>query len=188
VVKWCSDFKSGRVGTTDNERSGRLTASNPKNKARVEAAILGNRRVTVSELEHDLGLSHRTIVRITLELGFHNVCARWVLRALLEDHKAQRMVSALSFLQQYAIHGNFFRCIVTGDETWVHHHSPETKRASMEWKHPGSPRLKKFNMVKSADKVMAKVFWDSKGVLLVDFMEKGTTINAASYCATLEWL
>jgi hypothetical protein len=43
-------------------------------------------------------------------------------------------------------------------------------------------------MVKSAGKVMATVFWDHRGVLLVDFMEKGTTINAASYCATLEWL
>ena len=30
-------------------------------------------------------------------------------------------------------------------------------------------------------------FWDRKGVLL-DFMEKGTTIIAASYCATLERL
>jgi len=33
-------------------------ASSPKNKARVEAAILKNKRFTVSELEHDLGLSH----------------------------------------------------------------------------------------------------------------------------------
>jgi hypothetical protein len=43
-------------------------------------------------------------------------------------------------------------------------------------------------MVKSAGKVVAMVFWDRKGILLVDFMEKGTIINAASYCATLEWL
>jgi hypothetical protein len=43
-------------------------------------------------------------------------------------------------------------------------------------------------MVRFAGKVMAMEFWDRKGVLLVDFMEKGTTINAASYCATLERL
>jgi transposase len=36
--------------------------------------------------------------------------------------------------------------------------------------------------------MMVMVLLDCKGVLLVDFMEKGTTINAASYCATLEWL
>jgi hypothetical protein len=29
--------------------------------------------------------------------------------------------------------------IVTGDESWVHHYQPETKRVSMQWKHPASP-------------------------------------------------
>lgn len=47
---------------------------------------------------------------------------------------------------------------------------------------------KKSKMVKSAGKVMARVLWDRKAVLLVDFMEKGTKINAASYCASLELL
>jgi hypothetical protein len=35
-----------------------------ENKTRVEAAILDNSRVIVSELEHDLDLSHGTIVRL----------------------------------------------------------------------------------------------------------------------------
>jgi hypothetical protein len=43
-------------------------------------------------------------------------------------------------------------------------------------------------MGKSVGKVMVMVLLDCKGVLLVDFMEKGTTINASSYCATPEWL
>jgi histone-lysine N-methyltransferase SETMAR len=91
------------------------------------------------------------------------------------------MVSAISFFQQCVIHGHdFLERFVTGDGTWVNHHSPETKRASMEYKHPGFPRSKKFKVVKSA------VFGDRKCVLLLDFMEKSTTINAASYCAILE--
>jgi hypothetical protein len=31
---------------------------------------------------------------------------------------------------------------------------------------------------------MATVFWDQKGVLLVEFMSQGTNINAEAYCAT----
>jgi hypothetical protein len=31
-------------------------------------------------------------------------------------------------------------------------------------------------------------FWDRKGFLLVDFMPKGTTINAEAYCNTLKKL
>ena len=107
----------------------------------------------------------------------------------VEDHKAQRMVSALSFLQLYAIHDHdFLERIAIGDETWVHHHFPETKRASLEWKHPGSQRWEKFKMAKCTGKVMATVFWDRRGVLLADFVEKVTTFNAASYYATLERL
>jgi len=34
---------------------------------------------------------------------------------------------------------------VTGDETWVHYHQPETKKASKEWHHTFSPKLKKFH-------------------------------------------
>jgi hypothetical protein len=99
------------------------------------------------------------------------------------------MVSALSFLQQYAIHDHdFLERIVTGDETWVRHHFPETKRANPEWKHPGSQRSEKFKMAKCAGKVMAKVFWDRRGVLLADFVEMATTVNASSYYATLEQL
>jgi len=58
----------------------------------------------------------------------------------------------------------------------------------MEWKHPRSLQLKIFKMGESVGKGMVMVLLDCKGVLLVDFMAKSITINAASYCATLEWL
>ncbi|GBN42396.1 hypothetical protein AVEN_264281-1 [Araneus ventricosus] len=37
-------------------------------------------------------------------------------------------------------------------------------------------------------KTMASVFWDRHGVLLVDFMQRGTTINAVAYGQTLRKL
>jgi histone-lysine N-methyltransferase SETMAR len=99
------------------------------------------------------------------------------------------MACSLSFLQDYAVDGQkLLECIVTGDETWVHHYTPELKRASMQWRHPWSPRPRKFKVVKSAGKVMATVFWDCKGILLVDVTEHGTTVNAAAYCETLKKL
>jgi hypothetical protein len=36
--------------------------------------------------------------------------------------------------------------IVTGDESWVHHYQPESKRASMRWNQPSSPSSKKFKV------------------------------------------
>jgi hypothetical protein len=35
-------------------------------------------------------------------------------------------------------------------------------------------------------KLMAAVFWNKKGVLLIKFMEPGTTITSETYCETLK--
>ncbi|GFX26113.1 histone-lysine N-methyltransferase SETMAR [Trichonephila clavipes] len=58
----------------------------------------------------------------------------------------------------------------------------------MEWRHSSSPRKVKFKQTISAQKIMCTVFWDRKSVLLVDFLTRGDTINAAAYCATLQKL
>ena len=76
--------------------------------------------------------------------------------------------------------------IVTGDESWAHHYEPETKRQSMQWHHLGSPSPKKFKLAPSAGKVMITVFWDSRGVILLDLLPKGETINSARYQETLK--
>jgi hypothetical protein len=82
----------------------------------------------------------------------------------------------------------FLQRIVTGDEKWVHHVTPETKQASMTWKHTSSPPAKKFKTTQSAKKIMATVFWDGKGVLFVHFLTQGDEVNAYSYCGTLSRL
>lgn len=39
--------------------------------------------------------------------------------------------------------------IITHDEKWIFTHNPETKRQSMDWKTPTSPKMKKARMSKS---------------------------------------
>jgi histone-lysine N-methyltransferase SETMAR len=58
----------------------------------------------------------------------------------------------------------------------------------MEWHHPHSPRIKKFKTTPSAGKVMFTVFWDIDGVILVDVMARGETINSDAYIKTLQKL
>jgi len=57
------------------------------------------------------------------------------------------------------------------------HHTPESKQQSLQWRHTHSPRTKKFKTLISVKKIMASVFWDRRGILLVDFMPPGATIN-----------
>ncbi|GBM57008.1 Mariner Mos1 transposase [Araneus ventricosus] len=76
-----------------------------------------------------------------------------------------------------------------GDETWVAHVNAETKQQSMAWGHTGSQtRLRKARQTLSARKLMVTVFWDAQGILLIEFMTRGTTINSKVYCRTLKKL
>ena len=56
----------------------------------------------------------------------------------------------------------------------------------MQWQHSGSPRPKKFRVQKSAGKVLASIFWgDQDGILFIDYLPKGQTINAECYSSLL---
>jgi histone-lysine N-methyltransferase SETMAR len=89
----------------------------------------------------------------------------------------------LQYLLLYADEGeDMINTIVTGDESWVHHYQPESKRVSVQWKHPSSPSTKNCKVTSSAGKVMLTVFWDSHGVLLAQFQMRGENVNSGSYC------
>ena len=47
------------------------------------------------------------------------------------------------------------------------------------------PCSKKFLVQQSARKVLASIFWDQDGVLLIDYLPKGQTINAEYYSSLL---
>ena len=67
------------------------------------------------------------------------------------------------------------------DETWAHHFDPETKQQSKQWKHVTSLTPVKFRKIASAGKVMALVCWDSDGVLMIDYLERGKTVTGVYY-------
>ena len=77
---------------------------------------------------------------------------------------------------------------MTVDETWVHYFEPEKKAQSRQWVGPGSPRLKKFKTQPSPGEVMATVLWDAKGVIMLDFLPKRSTITGVHYAILLDQL
>ena len=47
------------------------------------------------------------------------------------------------------------------------------------------PARKKFRVQKSAGKVLTSIFWDQDGILFIDYLPKGHTINAEYYSSLL---
>jgi len=98
VRKWCREFSGCRKSVTDEQRSGRPSASAYLVPA-VEESVHAYRRVLLKELEEQFNLSHGTIWDIVHKrLGYRKVCSRWVPGQQTEDHKENRMGASLTHL------------------------------------------------------------------------------------------
>ena len=114
----------------DRPRSGRpSSAHSSANIDQADALIKENRRMTINECCKDYGYP----------AVFKSV-RKWVLRKLTEAHEQSRPKACFDLLEYCHSDKSFLQRIVTRDEAWVHHFKPESRRVSMEWRHPTSPR------------------------------------------------
>lgn len=191
VKFWAAEFKRGRKSLGDDERSGRpKTATTDENIAKVHQMILDDRRIKVREIAAVMNMSKERVCHILNQhLDMRKLSARWVPRLLTLDQKRVRMNISKDLLAQFRRNqSEFWRRLITVDETWVHHYTPETKMQSKQWTARGEPAPKKAKTVFSAGKVMATVFWDSHGVIFIDYLQKGKTITGAYYASLLDKL
>ena len=194
VRRWAKEFAETSPAETDlhdQARCGRPnSASDVQHQERVDEIIQANRRIKVRDVSEMLGISVGSAQYIIHDvLGYRKVCARWVPHMLSPELKLNRSQVSDELLARYTDEGEaFLRRIVTGDETWVHHYDPENKRQSKEYRHTGSPSPKKFKVVSSAKKVLMTVFWDCDGLIHMEFLEQGSTINSERYIETLRKL
>ena len=145
----------------------------------VESMVMDNRRISVRYIASQLGICNGSVVTILHHhLNLSKVSARWVPRMLTPEQKRNRIMTSTEMLTLMIVDPEGFMArIVTQDKTWVPYFDPETKAESKQWKHPSSLTPRKFKVTKSSWKVMVTVFWDPEGILLVDFLDHGRTIN-----------
>ena len=144
---------------------------------KVRDLVYSDKRILVEEIAQALGISHGSVSTILHDrLGMRKLTARWVPKSLSDEQIATRASVCSALLKRFRSKHDFLLRLVTVDETWVHHYETENKAQSRQWVRPGSPRPKKFKTQPSAGKVMATVFWDAKGVIILNFLPKRSTI------------
>lgn len=79
---------------------------------------------------------------------------------------------------------NLLQSVVTCDETWIFTYDTESKRQSMQWKSPGSQRPRKARMSKF--KAMLIVFFDINGIVMIEWVPSGQTVNQHYYIEVLK--
>ena len=191
MKRWVAEFKRGRQSLEDDPRPGRpVTVATPEMVNKVHDIVMTDRRVTERYIASTVGISQERVHSIlTEDLEMRKLSARWVPRLLTVDQKHTRRTLSRTNLNLFEEDpANFLKRFVTMDETWVHHFTPEAKQQSKQWKHPGSPPPKKAKTVPSAGKVMATVFWDADGILLIDYLQNRQMINSTYYASLLTQL
>ena len=184
VHKWFTEFRCGRISTSDAERPGRpkeVTSQEIIDK--IHDIVLNDRRLKVLEISETVNISMGRVWHILHEcLGMRKLSARWVPCLLTADHKRARVVASEQCLGMFQRNSKeFLRRYVTVDETWIHYYKPETKNQSKMWTGSGESRPKKAKTVPSASKDMATIFWDSHDIILIDYLQKENIITGEYY-------
>jgi hypothetical protein len=121
----------GRTDVHDEQRSVRPSLISDDLLQKNEGEIHANQRGTIRELHHIIPEVSKTTIHeaVTEKLLYRKLCALWVSIMVMDDHKMKWMGSVLKFPMCYAQEGEeFLHSIVTGDETWDFHHTPESKQ------------------------------------------------------------
>lgn len=191
VYRWHSEFKRGRDSAEDDVRSGRPTTSTTdENADTVHDLIMTDRRLTIEMMAEILDISFGSVWTIIHEhLDMRKVCAQWVPKILRKAEMNSRVELAKQFLSKFKTSWDQIRRrLVTCDETWIYHDEPHTRQSGMEWRKRGEKGPKKPKVRENRGKLMATFFWDCRGVIMIDYLPRGQTMNGDYYADLMRQL
>ena len=137
-----------------------------------------DRRITVRMISEAFGISIGTVETVlTEDLKLHKVCATFVPKILSDDQRQFLMECCTYILEMIEADSGFLNKIVTCDESWVFTYDPKSKCQSAQWKHATFHRPKKAKMSRSQEKAMVIPFFDSQGLIHVEWVPQGQTVN-----------
>jgi len=125
---------------------------------------------------------------VAVDLQKWKICLCFISHSLTPEQKDWRFAACRDLIATAYSDPDFFKKIVTGDETWCFAYDPATKRQSTALVGETSPRPKKLGFQKSCVKTMLVNFFDWQGIIHKELVLEGETINAAYYKGAMEKL
>ena len=149
-----------------------------------------DRQISIRRVAEELAIPKTTIHEImNNHMSVKRVCSQWVPKSLTPIQRASREDCCQELLQHSEVNpAKFFDCIITGDESWIHHYDPLSQLEAKVWKRLGKETRTRLHQERSAGKVMMIIFWNKDGVLLTEYLPRGTTINGPWYASIVERL
>ena len=189
ISRWWTFFRRGGEGTADGSRAGRpLNPVNPRLLKEITWELETDPKISLSALAANIGQPKGYISNIIYtRLDFLRVSAKWVPKILTEAQKQARIRNAKMILAEYRDRqSELIDNLLTVDETWVYYEPTLNQKTAGEWQHPGQRPPEIGRVKNNPKKTMATVFWNSTGVVHIDYLATGKSINSDYYINLLE--
>ncbi len=161
---------------SDGKRCGRPVSKRTETKVReVEEVVMDDRHKTIRQISAASGMSHTSALKVVRkDLKMHKIAAKFVPHKLTGAHQRARLNLAQTHLQMIQNDPNVLNRIVATDKSWIFTYDPRNKMSDMQWVTRDDPRPTKCLRARSERKVMLTLFFDSNGIISMDFLENGT--------------
>lgn len=183
VRNWIRNFKAGVETFKDQPRPGRsITRTNSDNISLVKAVIDVNPYASYDEIQEETLLCHGTINTIIHDhLQLRKITSRWVPH-LLNDEAKQKRVNICQENLEKLESGEWRLCdILTGDECWIYLRPIKKKQSNKAWVEKGENPKIVVKRDRFEAKYMFTFFFKSDGPMHVSYLERGRTVDHATY-------
>ena len=178
VKVWYRKFKNKEYDIEEAERCGRPT---DVDEARLRELVEEDQYATTRELGKELDVSAMSISRAMHRINLTYKFNRWVPHELTQAHKDRR-VNACTNLLEYQRKDKILDRIVTCDEKWIYFNNTTQKWG---WSAPGEPVGSVAKRTLTNKKIMLCIWWDCRGIIHKEYLEKGKTIDSKVYSEML---
>ncbi|KAJ4427328.1 hypothetical protein ANN_24948 [Periplaneta americana] len=184
VFRWHRRFLQGRDSLGDDVRTSRPQTIRTERKIQEVATLVrANRSQSVDDIAATVGVSHGTCYKILSDdLNMSRVTQHSVPRILSQDQRDDRTTICGDLISSADNDPTLLNRIITGDETWCFLYDPQLKRHSATWKTPLSSRQKKPRQDRSKGKAMLELFFDSNGIVHMEFIPEGAFFRRGHDC------
>ena len=176
-------FKRGDLPTCFVFRPGRTnTVTTPKNIDQIHELILEDSRISAKSMAQNLGIPREQFGSIIYEdLDMWNLYSKWVPTCLNSDQKQKSQTSEK--ISNFLVAIQIISCHNCWQWTKLGYITMSRRQSNNKLSGGIATHLspQKFLLQKSVAEILASIFWDQDGTLLIDYFPKGQIINAKCY-------
>ncbi len=182
IYRWIQRIWAGNLDVNDKARTGRPLRMTPARVAQLQQSLNTDKTSSVRELARQTGVAKSTVHKaLRLQLRLKKRPAKWIPHLLNDFQKRRRVRMATQILGMMRRSPTLHTRIITGDESWFHCYDPESRERSKSWLARNEPCPQKVRREISVRKCMMVVFWDSQGVIMTQFFQRGLGIGGHVY-------